>query len=79
MHPPSNPSPDKGTQTDSPHAKKKTYGYRERDEDQRKAFVKQLQQYLPEEIVYIDEAGVDDTEDYAYGWVNHSALKIMQI
>jgi len=42
--------------------------------------VKQLQQYLPEQLVYVDEAGVDDTEDYAYGWCEQSqrfyALKL---
>jgi transposase len=27
-----------------------------------------LQAYLAEQLVYVDEAGVDDTEDYAYGW-----------
>jgi transposase len=30
--------------------------------------VSQLQAYTPEQIVYIDEAGVENTEDYAYGW-----------
>jgi transposase len=27
-----------------------------------------LQLYLPGAVVYVDEAGVDDTEDYPYGW-----------
>ena len=31
-----------------------------------------MQAYLPEQIVYVDEAGVDDTEDYAYGWCEQS-------
>jgi transposase len=34
--------------------------------------VRQLQSYLPEQLVYVDEAGVDDTEDYAYGWCEQS-------
>ena len=42
--------------------------------------MKQLQAYLPEQLVYVDEAGVDDTEDYAYGWCEQSqrfyALKL---
>lgn len=46
----------------------KTYGYRERDEAKRKAFLKQLSEYDPLEVVYLDEAGVDDTEDYPYGY-----------
>lgn len=27
-----------------------------------------MQGYSVEQLVYVDEAGVDDTEDYAYGW-----------
>lgn len=34
--------------------------------------MKQLQVYAPEQVVYVDEAGADDTEDYAYGWCHHS-------
>ncbi|MEH2118429.1 hypothetical protein [Nostoc sp.] len=29
-----------------------------------------LQAYKKEEVVYVDEAGTDNTEDYAYGWCN---------
>ncbi|MBD2519507.1 transposase [Nostoc sp. FACHB-973] len=54
------------------HAKKKTYRYRERDEAQRQAFLEQLQAYKKEEVVYVDEAGTDNTEDYAYGWCDRS-------
>lgn len=39
-----------------------------------------MQAYTPEQLVYLDEAGVDDTEDYAYGWCTKSkrfeALKL---
>jgi transposase len=39
-----------------------------------------LQAYGAEQLVYVDEAGVDDTEDYAYGWCAQSerfeALKL---
>lgn len=47
---------------------KKTYGYRERSEEERSKFIKYISQYAPERMVYVDEAGTDDTEDYPYGW-----------
>ncbi len=47
---------------------KKTYGYRERDEDKRQEFQAKIIQKKPEELVYIDEAGMDNREDYGYGW-----------
>jgi transposase len=28
--------------------------------------------YSYDQLVYVDEAGVEDTEDYAYGWCHHS-------
>ncbi len=31
-----------------------------------------MDKYAAAEVVYVDEAGVDDTEDYAYGWCHHS-------
>ena len=48
--------------------KKKTYGYRERNEEQRAEFIKYISKYAYQRFVYVDEAGVDDTEDYPYGW-----------
>lgn len=50
------------------HSKKKTYGYRERDETKRQAFRAQLSSLSLEQIVYLDEAGMDNRDDYAYGW-----------
>lgn len=50
------------------HAKKKTYGYRERDEVKRQAFIAQLTTQADETIVYVDQAGMDNREDYGYGW-----------
>lgn len=47
---------------------KKTYGYRERDEVKRQAFIAQLTTQADETIVYVDEAGMDNREDYDYGW-----------
>lgn len=50
------------------HAKKKTYGYRERDEVKRQAFLEQLAKVDPAQVVYVDEAGMDNRDEYAYGW-----------
>ena len=47
---------------------KKTYGYRERDEDKRKKFLAKIRDKRPEQLVYIDESGMDNREDYGYGW-----------
>ena len=47
---------------------KKTYGYRERDEEKRRLFIQELQSYKPESIVYVDESGIDNRDDYGYGW-----------
>ena len=49
--------------------KKKTYGYQERDEAKRQEFREQLNKYKPEEIIYIDESGMDNRDDYGYGWI----------
>lgn len=50
------------------HAKKKTYAYRERDEQKRQTFVAQREQLEDHQLIYLDEAGIDDVEDYGYGW-----------
>lgn len=59
---------------------KKTYGYRERDEEARKEFLQKIRGYAPERFVYIDEAGIDNTIDYPYGYCHKSerfdALKL---
>ena len=49
-------------------SKKKTYGYQERDELKRQAFQQRLQSKLPHQFVYVDEAGIDNREEYAYGY-----------
>jgi len=41
-------------------SKKKTYGYIERDELKRQEFQEQLQRKLPHQLVYVDEAGIDN-------------------
>lgn len=48
--------------------RKKTYGYRERDEHRRADFRKQLATLEAGQIVYADEAGMDSRDDYAYGY-----------
>jgi len=50
------------------HAKKKTYGYQERDESKREAFLEQLNHIEEQNIVYADESGMDNRDDYGYGW-----------
>jgi hypothetical protein len=46
---------------------KKTYGYRERDEEKKTKF-RVNKSKKPEELVYVDESGMDNREDYGYGW-----------
>ncbi|WP_425394234.1 IS630 family transposase [Chroococcidiopsis thermalis] len=48
--------------------RKKTYGYRERDEEKRQEFIEKIERKKPEERVYIDESGIDNRDDYSYGW-----------
>ena len=47
---------------------KKTYGYSDWDEEKRGLFIQELQGYNPESIVYVDESGIDNRDDYGYGW-----------
>ncbi len=52
---------------------RKTYGYRERDEAQRQSFLETIAaDYTDDDRVYVDEAGVNDTLDYEYGWCDAS-------
>lgn len=51
---------------------KKTFGYRERDDAARAAFLEAFQSYGVEQVVYVDEAGMDDTATYPYGWCDRS-------
>ena len=50
------------------HAQKKSYLYSERREQERQLFVQQIEQVAVPDRVYLDEAGVEDTLDYAWGW-----------
>jgi transposase len=47
---------------------KKTYGYRERNEAKRSEFREQLGDPKAPHIVYVDESGMDERDDYGYGW-----------
>jgi hypothetical protein len=47
---------------------KKTYGCKERNEEKRAQFVKVVATKNHENPVYIDESGIDNTEDYPYGY-----------
>ena len=49
-------------------SKKKTYGYSERDEDKRREFEERLRSKKAEQIAYVDEAGIDNRDDYPYGY-----------
>lgn len=41
---------------------------KERDEVKRQEFREEIGKYKVEERVYIDEAGMDNRDDYGYGW-----------
>lgn len=47
---------------------KKTYGYEERDEEKRSEFLKKLEKVEKQKLVYVDEAGFDNRENYPYGY-----------
>ena len=47
---------------------KKTYGYQERDEIKRQEFLEQIAKIEPDNIVYADEAGMDNRDEYEYGY-----------
>ena len=46
-------------------AQKKSFVYTERHEDERQAFLQELEGVPVEARVYVDEAGVDETLNYA--------------
>jgi hypothetical protein len=43
-------------------------GYRERDEETRQEFLRKIKLKKPEDLVYVDESGLESLEDYGYGW-----------
>lgn len=50
------------------HEKKKTYGFKERDEEKRQRFLKTIVRLGKNNLIYIDEAGINGNESYPYGW-----------
>ena len=50
------------------HAKKKTYGYKERNEEKRGIYLDKIKNLNFEDLVYLDESGIDDNEVYEYAW-----------
>lgn len=47
---------------------KKTYGYEERNEQERTEFLEKLGKVEKNKVIYVDEAGFDNREDYPYGY-----------
>lgn len=47
---------------------KKTYGYVERDELERADFCQRLASVDAEQLVYVDESGMDQRDEYGYGY-----------
>jgi transposase len=47
---------------------KKTFLYQERDEEKRKEFREKVGKIKEENLIFIDETGIDDNEFYKYGW-----------
>jgi len=48
--------------------KKKTIAYLERVEENRVEFKNKLATYNREQLIYVDESGIDSHETYPYGW-----------
>ena len=49
-------------------SREKTQGYQERDQQQRQACRDRLKTKTVEQLVYVDEAGIDNREDYPDGY-----------
>lgn len=50
------------------HSKKKTFGFKERNEEKRQAFLEAIKKVDKKELIYLDESGIDDNESYPYAW-----------
>ncbi|MFH7029856.1 MAG: IS630 family transposase [Heteroscytonema crispum UTEX LB 1556] len=50
------------------HTRKKTYGYYQRDEAKRATFIAQLENLKAPHLVYVDESGMDERDNYGYGY-----------
>jgi hypothetical protein len=50
------------------HEKKKTFGYVNRSEEKRQEFQEKLNLIPQAKRVFLDEAGLDNNDEYPYGW-----------
>ena len=50
--------------------------YRERDEEKRQLYLIELKKYLLEDLVYIDESGIEKSELKKYGWAPRNEILI---
>ena len=50
------------------YTRKKNYGYAERDDEHRREFLLQLTRYRPQDVIDLDETGMDEQGRYDYGW-----------
>ena len=49
-------------------SKKRPMAFQERDEGKRQAFLAELSTLPPDKIVYLDESGMDNRDQYDYAW-----------
>ncbi|BET39669.1 hypothetical protein SAP269_22580 (plasmid) [Spiroplasma ixodetis] len=56
---------------------KKTFLYEQRDKNKQEDFLKEIAKIMNEDLVYIDESGIDDNEFYKYGWSEKGKLKAL--
>ena len=47
---------------------KKTYSYKEQNEEERQQFIKMIKEEKNEDVVYVDQSGMDNRDIYEYGW-----------
>ena len=57
-----------GQATKSTLPVKKTYSYEEQNEEERQQFIKTMKEEKNEDLVYIDQSGMDNRDVYEYGW-----------
>lgn len=58
----------KSISEDEIDSEKNTYGYCQREEAKRAAFLAQLQNPKAAHLVYVDESGMDERDNYDYGY-----------
>ena len=58
----------KSVETAGLYTQKKTKRFKEQDPEKVKAYLKELAQYRPEQIAYVDESGIDSYLYREYGW-----------